>query len=46
VLAIAGALAASVFLSNIEDRRTWVLFALGPALLGISRTTTRRQATP
>jgi O-antigen ligase len=36
VLAVAGALTASIFLSNIDDRRTWVLFALGPALLTLS----------
>ncbi|MCW3008756.1 MAG: O-antigen polymerase [Solirubrobacterales bacterium] len=40
MLAIAGALTASIFLSNVDDRRTWVLFALGPALLAIARTTT------
>jgi O-antigen ligase len=40
MLATAGALTASIFLSNVDDRRTWVLFALGPALLAISATTT------
>jgi O-antigen ligase len=39
LLAVAGALTASIFLSNVDDRRTWVLFALGPALLAISSTT-------
>lgn len=37
VLATVGALAASVFLSNADDRRLWVLLALGPALLAIAR---------
>jgi O-antigen ligase len=40
LLAIAGALTASIFLSNVDDRRTWVLFALGPALLAVSSTIT------
>lgn len=40
-LAVAGALTASIFLSNVDDRRTWVLFALGPALLGLARATDR-----
>jgi O-antigen ligase len=37
LLAIVGALCASIFLSNIDDRRLWVLLALGPAMLGIAR---------
>jgi O-antigen ligase len=45
MLAMAGALTASIFLSNVDDRRTWVLFALGPALLAISATTTGARAT-
>jgi O-antigen ligase len=36
-LAILGSLTASIFLSNVDDRRLWVLLALGPALLGIAR---------
>lgn len=36
-LALAGALTASFFLSNLDDRRTWILIALGPALLAIAR---------
>lgn len=36
VLAFAGALTASFFLSNVDDRRIWVLLALGPALLSIA----------
>jgi O-antigen ligase len=43
LLAAAGALTAAFFLSNIDDRRTWVLFGLGPALLALSRTTNRRR---
>jgi O-antigen ligase len=35
-LAIAGALTASIFLSNLDDRRLWVLLGLGPALLLVS----------
>jgi O-antigen ligase len=37
LLATLGALTASIFLSNVDDRRLWVLLALGPALLGIAR---------
>ncbi|HWV85862.1 MAG TPA: O-antigen ligase family protein [Capillimicrobium sp.] len=37
VLATVGALVASIFLSNADDRRLWVLLALGPALLAIAR---------
>jgi O-antigen ligase len=36
VLGIVGALAASFFLSNIDDVRLWALLALGPVLLGIA----------
>jgi O-antigen ligase len=36
-LALVGALAASFFLSNIDDQRLWVLLALGPVLLGIAQ---------
>ncbi len=42
VLAVAGALTASIFLSNIDDRRTWVLLGLGPALLTLSAVTRRQ----
>ncbi len=42
VLAIAGVLTASFFLSNIDDRRAWVLFALAPALLSLTSPTPRR----
>jgi O-antigen ligase len=45
VLAVAGALTASIFLSNLDDRRTWVLLGLGPALLALSNVT-RRHASP
>lgn len=45
LLATAGALTASIFLSNVDDRRTWVLFALGPALLAIASTTTGARQT-
>ncbi len=41
VLATVGALVASVFLSNADDRRLWVLLALGPALLAIAQRRTR-----
>jgi O-antigen ligase len=41
VLALAGALTASIFLSNIDDRRTWVLLALGPALLTLTEISRR-----
>lgn len=37
LLATLGALTASVFLSNVDDRRLWVLLGLGPALLLIAR---------
>lgn len=37
LLATAGALTASFFLSNADDRRLWVLLACGPALLAIAR---------
>lgn len=33
MLALLGSLAASFFLSNIDDQRLWVLIAFGPALL-------------
>jgi O-antigen ligase len=36
LVAIIAALAASMFLSNGFDRRTWVLLALAPVLLGIA----------
>lgn len=37
MLALVGALTASFFLSNIDDRRLWILIALGPALLAMTR---------
>lgn len=37
MLALVGALTASFFLSNLDDRRLWLLIALGPALLAIAR---------
>ncbi len=37
VIAIAATLTSSFFISNSSDRRTWVLMALGPALLAIAR---------
>lgn len=37
LLALVGALTASFFLSNLDDRRIWVLLALGPVLLSIAR---------
>ena len=37
LVAIAGMLAASFFLSNATDARLWVLLALGPALLAVAR---------
>ncbi|HWI22359.1 MAG TPA: O-antigen ligase family protein [Baekduia sp.] len=36
-LALLGALAASFFLSNLDDRRIWILMALGPVLFAIAR---------
>ena len=33
---LAGVLTASIFLSNISDRRIWVLLALGPLLASIA----------
>jgi hypothetical protein len=36
LVAIIAALAASIFLSNGFDRRTWILLALAPVLLGIA----------
>jgi putative inorganic carbon (HCO3(-)) transporter len=36
VVAMVGSLAASIFLSGGGGERLWVLFALGPALLGIA----------
>jgi O-antigen ligase len=42
IAAMAATLAASFFLSNINDRRIWVLLALGPLLAGIAAR--RRQA--
>jgi O-antigen ligase len=46
LLAVTGALTASFFLSNLDDRRTWVLLALGPALLLQTRTVSRRPIAP
>jgi O-antigen ligase len=43
LLAMVATLTASFFLSNIDDRRAWALFALGPALLALSRTTCGRR---
>jgi O-antigen ligase len=37
LLAIAGSLTASFFLSNIDDVRLWALLALGPVLFGIAQ---------
>jgi O-antigen ligase len=37
MLALVGALTASFFLSNIDDRRLWILIALGPTLLAMTR---------
>jgi O-antigen ligase len=37
MLALVGSLTASFFLTNVDDRRLWVLLALGPAMLGIAR---------
>ena len=42
VLALVGAMTAAIFLSNIDDRRTWVLLGLGPALLTLSSAITTR----
>ena len=36
LLALVGALAASFFLSNVDDQRFWVLIAFGPALLTVA----------
>lgn len=36
-VALVGVLTASFFLSNISDRRIWVLLALGPVMAGIAR---------
>lgn len=44
LIAQLGALTASVFLSNAYDRRIWILFALGSAMLGIAAR--RREASP
>lgn len=44
VPALAGVLTASFFLSNISDRRIWVLLALGPVLAGVAELQTRRAA--
>jgi O-antigen ligase len=43
LVAIIAALAASIFLSNGFDRRTWVLLALAPVLLGIAVARSRTQ---
>ncbi len=37
VIAALGALTASFFISNAHDRRNWILLALGPAMLALSR---------
>ena len=37
-------LAVSLFLSNVTDERTWILFALGPTLLALSFTRTSATA--
>lgn len=44
MLGLIGALTASFFLSNINDRRLWALLAFGPALLAIARRMTAEQA--
>ena len=36
IVAVVGILAASVYISNVTDRRTWILLAMGPALLAAS----------
>ena len=41
VIAVAGTLAASFFLSNATDRRTWVLLGLGPAAMAVAGRSTR-----
>jgi O-antigen ligase len=43
LIAQIGFLAASFFLSNIADVRLWVLLALGPALLTVSRVASERR---
>jgi O-antigen ligase len=42
LLSLVAMLAASIFLSDDSNRQTWVLFALGPAMVGIALR--RRQA--
>jgi O-antigen ligase len=44
LLALVGALAASFFLSNVDDQRFWVLIGLGPALLVIAQRDSRADA--
>jgi hypothetical protein len=43
MLALGGSLTASFFLSNVDDRRTWILIALGPTLLAITQTKEQQQ---
>ena len=43
LVAAIGQLAAAIFISSTVDRRMWILFAMGPALLAIAH---RREAPP
>lgn len=44
MLGLIGTLTASFFLSNVSDPRLWVLLALGPALLAMSRSIAQEDA--
>jgi O-antigen ligase len=44
LIAIVGMLASLVFSSNVEDRRLWVLFAFGLAILTVARRATGQPA--
>jgi O-antigen ligase len=46
VPAVAGVLTASFFLSNISDRRIWILLALGPVLAWIAEARARAAVRP
>lgn len=46
MLALVGALTAAFFLSNLDDRRLWLLIAFGPTLLAIARQGERTSAPP
>ena len=46
IVATTGLLAASFFISSGVDKRLWVLFGLGPALLGVARLAQRDPAGP